>query len=142
MSMYRKKPIAVEAFQWHGEEVPGFERIDVGLDELGNRHFNLVIETNEGTMYAPEGWWIITEIRGEKYPHDPEIFKDAYELVDDDVEVQSSGELLAEIGTDADKWAEAFCRIFPGKIDRDTMIVWFANAIMAGYDEGRNEKPR
>lgn len=34
---------------------------------------------------------------------------------------------------DAAKWAAAFCQRYPG-IDEGSMIGWFANAIMAGYD--------
>ena len=39
------------------------------------------IETLEGTMYANEGDWIITGIKGEKYPCKPDIFEATYELV-------------------------------------------------------------
>jgi hypothetical protein len=50
----------------------------------------------------------------------------------------TSAELLAAIGTDASKWADAFLEISK-KVptvpsDRLTMVGWFANAIMAGYD--------
>jgi hypothetical protein len=35
---------------------------------------------------------------------------------------------------DARDWAESFCAKFPGH-DEETMIGWFANALMRGYDE-------
>jgi hypothetical protein len=35
---------------------------------------------------------------------------------------------------DARDWAEAFCKAFPGH-DEGTMLGWFANALMRGYDE-------
>ena len=35
---------------------------------------------------------------------------------------------------DAKDWAEAFCKLNPN-MDEDTMITWFASAIMRGYDE-------
>lgn len=48
--------------------------------------------------------------------------------------------------TDAHIWAEEFCRIFQGRtitinedtlsVDQGTMLSWFANAIMAGWQEG------
>lgn len=82
MARFRKKPLVIEAFQWHGEEVAGFERICVGKDELSNDHYNLVIPTLEGTMYAVEGDWIITGIKGEVYPCKPDIFAATYEPVD------------------------------------------------------------
>jgi hypothetical protein len=34
---------------------------------------------------------------------------------------------------DAQVWAKEFCKQFPD-MDEGTMIAWFANAIMAGYD--------
>ena len=41
---------------------------------------------------------------------------------------------------DAHKWADEFDRIFPDKRpDTDTMLGWFANAIMTGYDIARRE---
>lgn len=54
-------------------------------------------------------------------------------------------ELIGE--TDAQKWAHEFAKVAELRPDipRDegTMIGWFANAIMAGYDQGaRNERNR
>jgi hypothetical protein len=49
------------------------------------------------------------------------------------------------MGTDAQKWAQEWCRIAKeieeaedgrAVIDEGWMIGWFANAIMAGNDEG------
>jgi hypothetical protein len=36
---------------------------------------------------------------------------------------------------DALKWAEEFERLNPGVMDKDTMLGWFANAIMTGFDK-------
>jgi hypothetical protein len=79
---YRKKPVVIEAVQFVGDAIEGFEIIAVGLDELGNQHFNLVIPTLEGVMYASEGDWIITGVNGEKYPCKPDIFEKTYEAVE------------------------------------------------------------
>jgi hypothetical protein len=41
---------------------------------------------------------------------------------------------------DAEVWAEEFMRLFGkslSQIDEGLMLSWFANAIMAGYDEAR-----
>jgi hypothetical protein len=38
-------------------------------------------------------------------------------------------------GDDATKWAEAFCRTYPGAMDEGTMIGWFANAIEIACDK-------
>lgn len=49
--------------------------------------------------------------------------------------------------TDAQRWAQEFVRMAEANpaipTDEGTMIGWFANAIMAGYDEGqRKERQR
>jgi len=43
----------------------------------------LEIETLEGTMRAVPGDWIVTGVRGERYPVKPDIFAETYERVDD-----------------------------------------------------------
>ena len=50
------------------------------------------------------------------------------------------GETLEELqpsdwGDDAAKWAEAFCKTFPDKMDEGTMLGWFANAIEIACDK-------
>ena len=57
---YRKKPIIVEAYVATEEEY---------------------IKTLEGTMKADKGDYVITGIRGERYPCKPDIFKQTYEEV-------------------------------------------------------------
>lgn len=48
-------------------------------------------------------------------------------------------ELIHKFGADGHKWAQDFVKSYGGdnshKIDEQLMIVWFCNAIMAGYDE-------
>jgi len=69
MPKFRKKPVVIEAFQ-----------TSVGRD----------IETLEGTMHANPGDWIITGIKGERYPCKDEIFRQTYEPVEkDDVAVDA-----------------------------------------------------
>ena len=57
---YRKIPIVLEAYQ---------------TDEEMN------IETLEGVMHASIGDYIVTGIKGEKYPVKPDIFENLYEEV-------------------------------------------------------------
>lgn len=59
---YKKKPIIITAY-----------RTDKPL----------VIQTLEGTLRAAVGDYIITGLRGEKYPCKPDIFEKIYELVED-----------------------------------------------------------
>ncbi len=78
---YRKKPVVIEAFQFcnparefqEGNVYYGF---DVHSDDKG---YFLTIPTLEGDMRANEGDWIITGVKGEKYPCKPEIFAATYE---------------------------------------------------------------
>lgn len=66
MKKFIKKPIVVEAYQTDRE---------------------MIIPTLEGNMKADIGDWIITGIRGEKYPCKPDVFEKTYEAVPDDTEL-------------------------------------------------------
>jgi len=57
---FRKKPVVIEATQAIYPEA---------------------IETPEGTMYADVGDWIITGVRGERYPCKRDIFEATYDPV-------------------------------------------------------------
>ena len=58
---YRKKPIVIEAYQTDVE---------------------FVINTLEGQMRADVGDYIITGIKGEKYPCKSDVFEQTYEEVE------------------------------------------------------------
>jgi hypothetical protein len=58
MPKFRKKPVVIEAV----------ECTEVTL-----------IETLEGTMRAEVGDWIITGVKGERYPCKPDIFAATYD---------------------------------------------------------------
>ncbi|CAK7024401.1 hypothetical protein [Phascolarctobacterium sp.] len=62
----KKRPIVVEAYKTDKE---------------------LIIQTLEGPMKAAPGDWIITGIRGEKYPCKPDIFDRTYEPAQEDEEL-------------------------------------------------------
>jgi hypothetical protein len=47
----------------------------------------------------------------------------------------TSAEFLTSLGTDAQKWAKAFIKQHK-ELNEEILVGWFANAIMAGYDEG------
>lgn len=87
---FRKKPVVIEAEQYFsGKEIDGVllseEVLCSGDNEFGTTHRNAVvrpyIQTLEGKMWVSEGDFIITDIRGEKYPCKPDIFKATYEAV-------------------------------------------------------------
>jgi hypothetical protein len=62
MAKYRKKPVVIEA-----------EQLTTVLE----------IETLEGTMIGNPGDWLITGVKGEKYPCKDDIFRATYELVEE-----------------------------------------------------------
>ena len=66
MKKFIKKPIVVEAYQTDRE---------------------MIIPTLEGNMKADIGDWIITGIRGEQYPCQPDGFEKTYATVSDDTEL-------------------------------------------------------
>ncbi|QDX94655.1 hypothetical protein EEL30_21675 [Brevibacillus laterosporus] len=85
MAKYRKKPVVIEAVQWfEGMDVEGvFDLASVSeawfnKTDADGRYF---IQTLEGQMSVRNGDYIITGIKGEKYPCKPDIFEATYELV-------------------------------------------------------------
>jgi hypothetical protein len=87
---FRKRPVAVEAEQWFpGKRVEGvLLHGDSGFplwfeDEHGHRYPSgpdvAFVGTLEGTMTVREGDWIVTGVKGEKYPCKPDIFAATYE---------------------------------------------------------------
>ena len=63
MAKFRKKPVIIEAYQTNEE---------------------MDIQTLEGIMHASVGDWIITGVKGEKYPCKPDVFARTYEPVVDE----------------------------------------------------------
>ena len=88
MAKYRKKPIVIEAFRWHGDKSTQGLFEFVGETEgsvfgRSNNEESLVIFTPEGDMKASIGDWIIRGIKGELYPCKNDIFIATYELVEE-----------------------------------------------------------
>jgi hypothetical protein len=73
MALYRKKPVVIEAEQWFPGTVVNGVIIRSLSDQTG------VIETLEGNMKVNPGDWIITGVKGERYPCKPDIFAETYE---------------------------------------------------------------
>ena len=81
MSLYRKKPVVIEARQVTREnfaEVGEWAGVKEcwGLDAPIPALF---IDTLEGRMRASLGWWIIKGVKDEFYPCAPDIFEATYE---------------------------------------------------------------
>jgi len=80
MAKFRKKPVVIEADQfWNDRPFPKGV-CDCGSDpaHFGTPH----IHTLEGVMDVTEGDWIITGVKGERYPCKPDIFAATYEPVE------------------------------------------------------------
>lgn len=75
-SLFRKKPIVIEAIQFRGN----FSVIEdfVGGD-AEFRDGELIIATIEGPLRASPNDWIIKGVKGEFYPCKPDIFEATYE---------------------------------------------------------------
>lgn len=92
MAKYRKKPIVIEAEQFH--RLDDYLRIVEWMKASGNtqalaneveyRTPVMLIPTLEGTMVAQPGDWIIKGVSGEFYPCKPGIFEATYESVEAD----------------------------------------------------------
>jgi hypothetical protein len=89
---FRKKPIVIEAIQFTQEmyDLGGsisnaIEGVICDSVEYGNgmkeppTAYGFSVQTLEGNMKVNIGDWIITGIKGEKYPCKPDIFEATYE---------------------------------------------------------------
>jgi len=85
MPMFRKKPIVIEATQWFpGVVIEGVEMVKCDLPRhdpeypcMAGEHPR--IQTLEGDMHVSAGDWIITGVKGERYPCKPDIFAATYD---------------------------------------------------------------
>lgn len=80
---FRKKPVVIEAEQYSdGQPVSGVcffqEPVPNEIDCLIFPH----VHTLEGPLKVSNGDWIITGIKGERYPCKPDIFDATYEKVE------------------------------------------------------------
>jgi len=89
MTKFRKKPVVIEAEQFHGlghePYPPGicwcveYPAVTVG----GSPHAH--VHTIEGPLKASVGDWIIRGVKGELYPCKPDIFEATYEPVEENL---------------------------------------------------------
>lgn len=84
MPKFRKKPVVIEAEQFipgHGPPAGMKLWSDEGMQPR-DMSFGY-IETLEGRMHVMALDWIITGVKGEKYPCKPDIFAATYEPVNE-----------------------------------------------------------
>ena len=88
MAKYRKKPIVIDAVQWFKHKDNPYVEANFGLvegkcvkcDKAHSAHG--WIPTLEGRHVVCPTDWIITGIKGERYPCKPDIFEATYEKVE------------------------------------------------------------
>ena len=81
---FRKKPIVVEAerFDASEEQATRLALRSIPLHEGRDAPRRYYIKTREGHMTLAPGDWIITGVKGERYPCKPDIFEASYEQVE------------------------------------------------------------
>lgn len=77
---FRKKPIVVEAEQFYPEKLPWPK----GVRCEPERRHGYFMETLEGPFQVLPADWIITGVKGERYPCKPDIFAATYEPVEEE----------------------------------------------------------
>lgn len=83
MPQFRKKPVVIEATQWFpGIFVEGVQEIahDPGDGSTVSNGYGM-ITTLEGPLKVSPGDWIITGVKGERYPCKPDIFEATYDAL-------------------------------------------------------------
>lgn len=86
MAKFRKKPVVIEAVRWYPVVHPSYTADMPTLKDSASvtRGWPIgMIETLEGRMFVHPGDWIITGVKGERYPCKPDIFELTYEAVAD-----------------------------------------------------------
>ena len=86
MGKYRKRPVVIDALQWHGANAAEIEEFTEGKayglkDGAGNID-RFVISTLEGDHIASLNDFVIRGIQGEFYPCKPDIFAETYDPVE------------------------------------------------------------
>jgi hypothetical protein len=83
---FRKKPVVIEAVQYTGNDGDNPAANQLCYCSAYPAEKAPHIHTLEGVMYVSAGDWIITGVKGERYPCKPDIFEATYERVDDSSE--------------------------------------------------------
>ena len=97
MKLFRNKPVIVEAEQFFKDQLPCpigiYPRLDCSkqgggawcdIHQTFHRFPVYGIKTLEGELIVSDGDWIVTGVKGEKYPVKPDIFKLTYDPLDEE----------------------------------------------------------
>lgn len=82
MSMYRKKPVVIEAIQYRGDNAAEvLAWANASMVSYQPTTTTMTVKTLEGEMTVYPLAWLIRGVQGELYPCRPDIFAATYELV-------------------------------------------------------------
>lgn len=90
MPKFRKKPVIIDAEQFFPDRTPWPAGVIEGEITLYSNaappvtEMRHIVRTLEGDHICSPGDWIITGVKGERYPCKPDIFEATYECVVDD----------------------------------------------------------
>lgn len=73
---FRKKPVVIDAEQFWENSLEGWP---LGVYRDSRMETGYAIDTIEGPLQVRESDWIITGVKGEKYPCKADIFEMTYE---------------------------------------------------------------
>ena len=76
---FSKKPVVIEATQFWISAPNGWPQ-GVYKDSASPTGYR--VDTLEGSHQVTEGDWIITGVKGERYPCKPDIFEMTYDAID------------------------------------------------------------
>lgn len=82
---FRNKPVVIEAEQWFpGKHIEGVTEYvyDPGNGSTVSSGKGTIV-TLEGELTVSPGDWIITGVKGERYPCKPDIFTATYEALEE-----------------------------------------------------------
>lgn len=79
---YVKKPVTIEAWHVNCEPMPNWIR--AAFRKIIRRDANgFMVDTLEGSMWAPHGSYIIKGVKGELYPCREDIFNETYSMIEE-----------------------------------------------------------
>ena len=83
MAKFRKKPVVIDAVQYRNS-MRSADKLPDGVFIVPTVEGDMpVIHTLEGDMIVRDGDWVITGVKGERYPCKPDIFAATYESVEE-----------------------------------------------------------
>lgn len=90
MSKWREKPVVIEAVLFFPTDKPWPEGVEEYIREksqtvegVNQTRYGWRIQTLEGPRIVSPGDWIITGVKGERYPCKPDIFEATYDAVEE-----------------------------------------------------------